>query len=343
MAHRAGLTARAAGSGRAGLEQRLLRRLRALALPPGATILVGFSGGPDSLALAAALAAIAPIAQIRPAALHMDHGLRPDSAEEQERAAELADTVGLPFHGVAVLPEALARHIGVGIEEAARRERYLALARAADELGASVIALAHHRDDQAETVLLHLLRGAGLHGAAAMAERSTLTVPWWEGASEPRRTIGLWRPFLAESRALLRTYVAALDLTPILDRTNEELTFRRNRIRHEMLPRLEQWHPGATAALGRYAVLAAAEDAYLNDLARAALASTLTDGGALSIAALHHQALPLQRRIVRQWVATQAGLAELTADRADAIIALTARAQPGRQIEIGAGWIVRHA
>src|SRR5262249_20892404 len=241
-------------------------------LPTGSGITVGFSGGADSLALAAVLARLAPVAAVRVWLVHVDHGLRPDSAGEAEACGRLARELGLPVVSVGLWSELLERHGGVGIEEAARRERYVALARAAEINRSAMIATAHHRDDQAETVLLHLLRGAGLHGASGMAELSRIAVPWWE--TRPRReppAIDLWRPFLDESRGVVRAYARETGLTPVEDPSNDEPRFRRNRIRHEVMPLLEHVSPGAEAALARYARIAREEDALLDALADQAL------------------------------------------------------------------------
>src|SRR5215211_2344568 len=122
--------------------------------------------------------------------------------------------------------------------------------------------MAHHQEDQAETVLLHLLRGGGVHGAAGMAERSPMPFP----RPEPPGDIShqnvdnepwLWRPLLSEPRDVIEAYVAKLGLVPVEDPSNDDTTLRRNVMRLEVLPVLEAHFPGAAAALARYADLAA--------------------------------------------------------------------------------------
>src|SRR5205823_6991315 len=139
-----------------------------------------------------------------------------ESSADAAACRRLAVELGLPLIEVPLSPGLPERHPGVGVEEAARRERYVALAQAAQDVGSAVVAVAHHREDQAETVLLHLLRGAGLSGATGMAEMSRLTVPWWKPrADRESRTIDLWRPFLDEPRSTVRGYADATGLKPI--------------------------------------------------------------------------------------------------------------------------------
>ncbi|HLL50879.1 MAG TPA: tRNA lysidine(34) synthetase TilS, partial [Thermomicrobiales bacterium] len=155
-----------------GLEQRVLRRAREAGFGRQDQIVVGFSGGRDSLALAGALRWATRSLGIDVVLVHVDHQLRSSSKEEAERAAALANALEMDFRGVVVAVSPAVAHPGVGIEEAARRERYRILFEAAADHGAAAVATAHHREDQAETVLLHLLRGGGVHGAAGMAEHS---------------------------------------------------------------------------------------------------------------------------------------------------------------------------
>ncbi|HEU0115170.1 MAG TPA: tRNA lysidine(34) synthetase TilS, partial [Thermomicrobiales bacterium] len=250
-----------------GLEQRVLARWRGAPALAAARLVVGFSGGTDSLALALALRRIAGRAELDIVLAHIDHRQRPTSGEEAARARSLAREIGLPFFARHIPEDAVERHRGVGREEAMRRERYRALAAIAREHGAGALALAHQADDQAETVLLHLLRGAGLSGAAAMAEWSERPIPWWSAADEPAIAVMLWRPLLAERRATLRAYLAGAGLEPIEDPSNGDLAFRRNAIRRDLLPALQRIAPGASEALARHAAIAAEEDATLTMLA----------------------------------------------------------------------------
>ena len=216
---------------------------------------MGFSGGRDSLALAAALRWVQAALGVEPVLVHVDHRLRASSGDEAKRAANLAESLGLEFQAVAVSTSPTDIHSGVGVEEAARRERYRSLFGVAARCGARAVATAHHRGDQAETVLLHLLRGGGVHGAAGMAERSPSPYP----DPGPPRDISLensehepwlWRPLLNEPREVIEAYVAKLGLTPIEDPSNCDTALRRNALRHEVLPALETAFPGCGDGAG---------------------------------------------------------------------------------------------
>ncbi|GAA1696806.1 tRNA lysidine(34) synthetase TilS [Microcella alkalica] len=206
-------------------------------LAAGDLLLVALSGGPDSLALAAAAAFEAPRAGLRAGAVIVDHGLQPGSAEVAERAAESARDLGLD--------PVLVRRVDVGAmggpEAAARAARYGALDAAATELDASAVLLGHTMDDQAETVLLGLARGSGTASVAGMAARA-----------------GLYRrPLLGLRRSVLAQACADARLQPWHDPHNDEERFARVRVRHSILPMLEkELDAGATEALARTAEIA---------------------------------------------------------------------------------------
>jgi tRNA(Ile)-lysidine synthase len=203
-------------------------------LAPGDLVLAACSGGPDSLALAAALAFVAPRAGLRAGAVTVDHGLQEGSAD---RAAAVAAALG----GLGLDPvRAVAVTVGGdgGPEAAARTARYAALETAAADLGASTVLLGHTLDDQAETVLLGLARGSGARSLAGMP---------------PRRGIFL-RPLLGLRRHVTTGACAALDLAPWADPHNRDRRFARVRVRLDALPALEAaLGPGVAEALARTA------------------------------------------------------------------------------------------
>lgn len=206
---------------------------------PGGRVLVACSGGADSLALAAATAFVAPRAGLRAAAVVVDHGLQPGSAEVAARAAEQCRGLGLdPVEVVRVDVPAAG---GGGPESAARTARYAALDAAAERFGAVAVLLGHTRDDQAETVLLALARGSGARSLSGMAHRRGR----------------LRRPFLGVSRSTTEAVCAALGLTPWHDPTNrpgDGPSPLRSRVRHDVLPVLrEVLGPGVPEALARTA------------------------------------------------------------------------------------------
>lgn len=319
-----------------GLEQRLLQRLRGRAFPPGSILIVGFSAGSDSLALAAALGRVAPLAAVTLVLAHVDHRLRPASDIEQERAAQLASVLGLPFRCLTLETYPSHIHPGVGIEEAARRERYLALGTLCRQTGAAALVLAHHRDDQAETVLLHLLRGSGLAGARGMAEWAERRVPWWSTTPEAM-SLGTWRPLLTESHDLLAAYGHDRALVPVQDPSNDNPQFRRNALRHDVLPIMEEIMPGARAALARHGQLVADDDEALDGWAARVLDSALCRDGSLEPAALDGPPAAIGRRVIRQWLSlASGGMISAPAERVEALLA---RARDGNgRIELGGGW-----
>lgn len=225
-------------------------------LPAGSVVLAACSGGADSLALAAALAFVAPRAGLRAGAVTVDHGLQEGSGLRAQQVAAALRDLGLdPVEVVAV-------DVGIagGPEAAARTARYDALDDAAARLGAAVVLLGHTRDDQAETVLLGLARGSGARSLAGMAP-----------------VAGIYRrPLLGLDRERLRDACAAADLTTWVDPHNEDPTYARVRARHDALPVLEKaLGPGIARALARTAELLRADADALDALATAALATCL--------------------------------------------------------------------
>ena len=197
-------------------------------------ILIAFSGGPDSTCLLWGLRQLRHELQLDIIAAHFDHALDPASAARAEAARRLAQRLGVPFHSRrATITEAP----GESLEAFARRQRYHYLEALADDLEADWIATAHHRDDQAETVLLRLLYGSGLAGLAAV---------------QPRLQRRL-RPLLTLSRQQLVAALEPLQLTPVDDPTNRDLRRPRNLLRHHLLPRWLAEEPTLPHQLARLA------------------------------------------------------------------------------------------
>ncbi len=197
-------------------------------LVPGEAILIACSGGPDSTALLDALARLAPPRGWSLAVAHVDHGLRQGSEDEAAMVGALASARGLGFNALTVEVEA-----GGSLQDRARTARHAALRAEADRIGASVIALGHTADDQAETVLMRALAGASPAGLPAMAERER----------------GLARPLLRVWREATIAYCAALGIVPVEDPSNADPRFLRSRVRHELIPALEAVFPGARRRL----------------------------------------------------------------------------------------------
>jgi tRNA(Ile)-lysidine synthase len=241
------------------------RALAALA-DVGRGVVAAVSGGPDSVALLRALLAARPAAAPFPVVVaHLNHGLRgAESDADEDFVAGLC--AGLTAAGVPGLTAvrarldvaALARAEGANLEAAARRARYAWLTEAARTAGARWVATGHTADDQAETVLHRLLRGAGLQGLRGIAARRELAPG-----------VGLVRPLLAVTRAEVLAYLRELGQPFRTDSTNTDLKRMRNRIRHELLPLLaRRYNPGAAAVLARLA--AQADEAHREEEAAAA-------------------------------------------------------------------------
>ena len=330
----------AARAGNHGLEQRLFRAWREIerAVPSG-PIVLGFSGGPDSLALAIALGQIAPLVRRVITLLHVDHGLRPESSAEAEAAVGLAAALELPIQIERIVPERLQRHRGVGREEQARRERYVITQRVTTEFG-GVFVTAHHADDQAETVLLHLLRGSGLDGVGGMRPLTHLAVPWWASDENVSGVaLPVWRPLLAQRRATLAAYRCERrpDLVPTEDASNADHTLRRNATRATLLPEMERLFPGAADALARFAALARADADLLDDLAAEAVRSVMIPDGSIDIARLRSAPPALRRRVLRRWVLHEQPAIEMPSERVESVLRLAEEAEGGKAVEIGQG------
>ncbi len=229
-----------------------------LALPRDGAYLVAFSGGADSTALLHALASLRGEHVLRVRALHVHHGLQAAADQWAEGCARFCAAHAIPLTVVRV---SVARQ-GKGIEAAARAVRYDAL-RTVLAPG-EVLLTAHHRDDQAETLLLQLLRGAGVTGLAGMASRVEFGRGWHA------------RPLLTVSRAALLDYCRERGLAWFEDPSNDDRGMRRNWLRHDVMPVLARHVPHASANLARSAMHARDADAVLDDMGRADVAAAET-------------------------------------------------------------------
>jgi len=198
-------------------------------------VVVAVSGGPDSLCLLDCLHRLGYPVRVA----HLDHGLRPGSWRDAEFVLRLARRRGLPAIVERADPRDWARR-GMSLEEAGRRVRYAFLVRAAREWGAAAIATGHTADDQAETILMHVLRGAGVHGLRGMLPRTPLEA--WTGLERAEGMV-LVRPLLATWRWQTEAHCRAAALRPRRDATNDDTAFFRNRLRHVLLPELESYNP----------------------------------------------------------------------------------------------------
>jgi tRNA(Ile)-lysidine synthase len=248
-------------------------------LAPGALVLVACSGGPDSVALAVALAHESPRAGLTAGGVTVDHGLQPGSAQRAAAVADQLRALGLDPAEVATVD---ATSPAGGPEAAARTARYQALDAVADRLGAAAVLLGHTLDDQAETVLLGLARGSGARSLAGMA-----------AARGP-----YLRPLLGLPRAVVRA--AADGHTTWEDPHNADPAFARTRARHDALPALERaLGPGVAAALARTADLLRDDTDALDEWAARALVAATADDG-LDVEALAALPSAVRTRVLRR-------------------------------------------
>lgn len=264
----------------------LLAALRDL---PQASLWVGLSGGLDSSVLLHMLAQHAPARASGLRAVHIHHGLHADADAWADRCADMCNSLDIDLTVVSV---SVVRDDGDGPEAAARDARYAAFA--ATLADGDVLALGHHRDDQAETFLLRAVRASGPAGLGAMRR--------WRALGSAR----LWRPLLNTARAELLAYAQANGLAWIEDPSNADVAFDRNFLRERVLPLLRERWPHVDAAFARSASLLADADALLDDgdaialaLARAATA----DPACVSASELQRLSPARRARVLRRWIA----------------------------------------
>lgn len=252
----------------------------------GRRVAVGFSGGRDSVALLHALCSLRAQTGLLPHALHVHHGLSPGADAWVAFAENFCTALDVPLHIERVTVD---RASGLGIEGAARVARYQAFA----GCSADLLLLAHHRDDQAETLLFNLLRGAGVQGAAAMPALRRLP-------RQGRPDLPLGRPWLDIPRADIDRYIAASGLPHIEDSSNLDPSFSRNHLRHQILPALGVRYPHAAESLATAARRFGEAAGLLDELADLDLA-VLSDGEALRWPGLAALAPARQANLVRRW------------------------------------------
>jgi tRNA(Ile)-lysidine synthase len=279
--------------------------------PPGTRVLVGVSGGSDSVALTRALLALAPTADFSVAGVaHFNHRLRDTASRDEAFCRDLARTLDLRFVTESADVSAHAAANRLSMEDAARRLRYDFLERAARDTGAARVAVGHTLDDQAETVLLKLMRGAGPTGL---------------GGVYPKRGIVI-RPLIESSRDELRAWLASIGQPWVEDETNADVSNPRNRVRHRVLPELDAAYGGSTrAAIARSAELAREDGQWLDEQAAGRYRALVTVGHdclQLDVAALLAEPPAMQRRVLLQAMRVQGSGREIGMDHVELALAV---------------------
>ena len=313
-----------------GLEEELETFYRdAAGLESGQPVVLAVSGGIDSMVLAHASLSIAGSSGLKFHLAHFDHGIRPNSSADAEFVRGYALRAGIPFHPGAEDVPGFARDNGIGLEEAARLLRYRYLETVRQEVGARFVAVGHNRDDQAETVLLRLIRGSGLRGLRAM------------------RAVGerIIRPLLAISREDIERYQVAAGFEYRDDPTNSRPVADRNRIRLNVMPVLRDIRPGVESVLARTAGTLESDNEVLQWAAGEALRQCDPQDlqGALEITRAPLAEFPgsVVRAVLRRIAETRSGEFPRRAD-VDAAVSFCLDSRSGGSIRLGRSlWIMR--
>ena len=267
-------------------------------------VLCAVSGGRDSMVMLRLLSALGAEGGFHIAAAHFNHRLRPTADRDEAFVRDWCREQGIPLTCGAGDARGFACREGLSVEDAARKLRYAFLESAARDMGADHIATAHHREDNAETVLLHLLRGTGLQGLGGIAPVRGAIV----------------RPLLETSRAEIDAYAARNSVPYVEDESNRDTRFTRNRLRLEVLPLLEELSPGCGGRIAAAAELLREEDGHLRREAEALVPEASDGAVTLPVPVLERQDKAVQRRLVRT-MGRKLGV-ELTKAQTEAVLSL---------------------
>jgi tRNA(Ile)-lysidine synthase len=258
-------------------------------------LLLGVSGGPDSLYLLHIMHALG----YSLIAAHINHGLRPEADAEEHLVEQFTGQLRVEFISTRVDAQAYAEQHSLSIEEASRMVRYRYLFEQAQARSAGAVLVAHTADDQVETILMHLLRGSGLAGLQGM-QVCTLPNPW-------SRQIPLVRPLLSTWRADIMAYLEQHSIQPAIDRSNLDTTYFRNRLRYELLPYLEEYNPRIRGNLLRMGQILQADFGLIMHQVMRAWDATLAkeEPGLLAFrqTAFLEQPISIQRYLLRKAIA----------------------------------------
>lgn len=304
----------------------------------GDRVLVAVSGGPDSVALLHLLYEIRGEFQLSLEVAHLQHGIRGEGAKEDARfVAELAAKLGLPFHLKEIDLPRMKSQAGKGnLEALGRAERYRFFAETAKSRGLAKIATAHTQDDQAETVLMWFLRGAGPKGLGGMVPVQQFVLP----SGDPAVSFALIRPLLDVSKAEILEYLACRKLDYRIDTSNQDPAFLRNWIRTELLPKIhERVDSGFAARLAHQAELSRDEQGFLEELAEQRLESIRGSADHLNRSGLLGAPKALQRRVLRRWIEQVRGhLRGIDFIHIDALLRLIEEGPAQSRLPVPGGW-----
>jgi tRNA(Ile)-lysidine synthase len=291
-------------------------------LIPRDKVLIGVSGGADSVALLHLMVALRPVMDLQLAVAHLNHGLRSDASDREAGFVEaLSNELGLLFHCEKI---ELDPHQG-SLEERGRRARYRFYKRLLHEHGYNKLALGHQADDNAESVLLHLLRGSGIRGLSGIP---------------PKRGGVIVRPLIETSRSDIKAYLKSCGIAHVEDASNNDMRFQRNRIRHQLIPLLQRdYNPNICIVLNRLAGLCRDEQAWSNTMLQPMLESALIDFGSERLELRADSLLDVppaaQRRLLRMALRSWMGdLKRMGLDHIDAVIDLLHHHSAGSRLSL---------
>ena len=301
---------------------------------PGTAVVAAVSGGPDSMALLHLLKALSDGDGFSLIAAHVNHKFRGEESDAEEALVRgVAKEWGIRFESAAIDMPAYIEESGMNPQEASRERRYEYLIETARRHGASFIALGHHADDQAETVLMRIVRGTGIEGLAGIA------------GTRSEKELELIRPLLRIPKCELLDYASRNGIPYATDSSNSKRKYFRNAVRLDVLPFLERYNPRIKGALRRLAETAAVDNDYMEQEARRAFAESVTRAGEgwtvdrRRFCGLH---VALQRRLIKlilNYVTPQAQILDYEGVT-EAAAAVSSEQRTTGSLDIGNGWVL---
>lgn len=268
----------------------------------GQTVLVALSGGMDSVALFNVLNNLKTELGFDIVCAHFDHGIRETAKRDSAFAQKISLDAGVRFFlGEGDVPR-YSKEKNISIEMAARELRYKFLREIKEEVDADFIATAHHKTDQVETVLLNILRGSGILGLSGMKPKNGDII----------------RPFLCVTRLQIYDYVKKNRLSYVHDETNDDTAYKRNSIRHELVPMLKKYNPSVEDAIARMAEIATLDEEFINDYANKALKKMLSfenNEYILDIDKFKNEHLCIKRAVLRLMLIKLSSLKDMSLSR----------------------------
>jgi len=293
-------------------------------LNPGDGVVVGVSGGPDSVCLLHVLNSLKDEYSIHIYGVHINHQLRGEAADKDEQyARKLCSRLGIPFYSRKIDIRRISEERGISEELAGREERYKLFFEIAGQVGAAKIATAHNLNDQAETILMRFIRGVGPDGLSGIP---------------PVRNDGVIRPLLEVSRELIEEYCYLYHLNPRIDATNLETVYTRNKIRMQLLPDILRYNPNFVAAMAKTANMFREENDFIEiyvDNIRKQYIKVLPQGVSIALDVLMEQHIAIRRRVIRKAIElVKKNLIDIEYKHIDEIMQMLLKGSTGMAVDL---------